>query len=94
MCAGVYIVYIYQHIGHIRLITLLTNIGDTMSINNVIPHDIVCEDSLDNQLQAFLVAMKDILDTQCRMMVDKDNYVEREKVEKIEGVRFKVISKT
>tara|TARA_R110002020_G_scaffold452264_1_gene666643 strand:+ start:906 stop:1103 length:198 start_codon:yes stop_codon:yes gene_type:complete len=65
-----------------------------MSIKNVIPNDIVCEDSLDNQVQAFLVAMKDILDTQCRMMVDKDNYVERERVEKIEGVRFKVISKT
>ena len=65
-----------------------------MSINNVIPNDIVCEDSLDNQMQAFLVAMKDILDTQCRMMVDKNNYVEREKVEKIKDVRFKVISKT
>ena len=65
-----------------------------MSINNVLPNDVVCEDSLDNQLQAFLAAMKDILDTQCRMMVDKDNYVEREKVEKIEGVRFKFISKT
>ena len=65
-----------------------------MSINNVLPNDVVCEDSLDNQMQAFLVAMKDILDTQCRMMVDKNNYVEREKVEKIEGVRFKVISKT
>jgi hypothetical protein len=65
-----------------------------MSINNVIPDDIVCEDSLNNQMQAFLAAMKDILDTQCRMMVDKNNYVEREKVEKIKDVRFKVISKT
>ena len=65
-----------------------------MSINNVIPNDIVCEDSLDNKMHAFLVAMKDILDTQCRMMVDKNNYVEREKVEKIKDVRFKVISKT
>jgi hypothetical protein len=65
-----------------------------MSINNVIPNDIVCEDSLENQMQAFLVAMKDILDTQCRMMVDKNSYVERRRVKKIRGARFKVISKT
>ena len=65
-----------------------------MSINNVIPNDIVCEDSLENQMQAFLAAMRDILDTQCRMMVDKNSYVERRRVKKIRWARFKVISKT
>ena len=66
-----------------------------MSINNavtnVIPDDIRCQDSLDNQLQAFLAAMKDILETQC-LMIDKNSYVEREKIEKVKDVRFKVIS--
>lgn len=75
----------------------LTNIGDFMSINNavtnVIPDDIRCQDSLDNQLQAFLAAMKDILETQC-LMIDKNSYVERRRVKKIRGARFKVISKT
>ena len=61
------------------------------AITNVIPNDIRCQDSLDNQLQAFLVAIKDILGSQ-RMMVDKNSYVEREHIQKIEGVRFKVIS--
>ena len=62
-------------------------------ITNIIPDDIKCQDNLDNQLQAFLAAMKDILETQC-LMIDKDNYVEQEHIEKIEGVRFKVISPT
>ena len=52
-------------------------------ITNVIPDDIRCQDSLDNQLQAFLVAMKHILDTECRMMMDKDSYVDREKIIKL-----------
>lgn len=59
---------------------------------NVIPDDIRSQDNLDNQVQAFLVAMKDILDTQCRMMMNRDSYIEREVIEKIKGVRFKVIS--
>ena len=63
-------------------------------VTNKIPDDIRCQDSLDNQLQAFLAAMKDILDTQCVMMMDKDNYVEQERIERVEGVRFKVISPT
>ena len=49
----------------------------------VVPDDIRCQDSLDNQLEAFLAAMKDILDTQCRMMMSKDSYVDREKVIKL-----------
>tara|TARA_R100000808_G_scaffold9358_1_gene25795 strand:+ start:1982 stop:2188 length:207 start_codon:yes stop_codon:yes gene_type:complete len=63
------------------------------SVTNVIPDDIRCQDSMDNQVQAFLVAMRDILDTQCRMMMDKDNYVERKKVEKLTLPKgWKVIS--
>jgi len=63
------------------------------SITNVIPDDIRSQDSMDNQVQAFLVAMRDILDTQCRMMMDKDNYVERKKVEKLTLPKgWKVIS--
>ena len=66
------------------------------AVINVIPDDIKCQDSLNNQVQAFLAAMKHILEAQCRMMVDKDNYVDKEKVdemvEKVKGVRFKVIS--
>ena len=54
-----------------------------MSIINVIPNDIIRLDSIDNQTQAFLAAMKDILDAQCRMMMDKRSYVEREKIEQI-----------
>ena len=53
------------------------------SIINVVPNDIAELDSIDNQTQAFLAAMKDILDTQCKMMMDKRSYVEREKVEQI-----------
>ena len=53
------------------------------SIIDVVPNDISELDSIDNQTQAFLAAMKDILDTQCRMMMDKRSYVEREKVETI-----------
>ena len=53
------------------------------SIINVVPNDITELDSIDNQTQAFLVAMKDILDTQCKMMMDKNSYVEREKIEQI-----------
>ena len=63
------------------------------SITNVIPDDIRSQDSMDNQVQAFLVAMRDILDTQCRRMMDKDNYVERKKVEKLTLPKgWKVIS--
>ena len=63
------------------------------SVTNVIPDDIRSQDSMDNQVQAFLVAMRDILDTQCKMMMDKDNYVEREKVEKLTLPKgWKVIS--
>ena len=63
------------------------------SVTNVIPDDIRSQDSMDNQVQAFLVAMRDILDTQCRMMMDKDNYVERKKVEKLTLPKgWKVIS--
>jgi hypothetical protein len=51
-----------------------------MSILNVLPNDIT---ELDSKTQAFLAAMKDILDTQCKMMMDKRSYVEREKVEQI-----------
>ena len=54
-----------------------------MSILNVVPNDITELDSIDNQTQAFLAAMKDILDTQCKMMMDKRSYVEREKIEQI-----------
>ena len=64
-------------------IKLLTNKGDIMSILNVVPNDITELDSIDNQTQAFLAAMKDILDTQCKMMMDKRSYVEREKIEQI-----------
>ena len=68
------------------------------AVINIIPDDIACQDDVSNQVQAFLAAMKDILNNQCRMMVDKDNYVDKEKVdemvEKIRGVRFKVISPT
>ena len=53
------------------------------SVTNVIPDDIRSQDSMDNQVQAFLVAMKDILDTQCRMMMDKNSYVERRRIERI-----------
>tara|TARA_Y100001972_G_C7560251_1_gene281411 strand:+ start:528 stop:731 length:204 start_codon:yes stop_codon:yes gene_type:complete len=53
------------------------------SVVNVLPEDIIEQDSIENQTQAFLVAMKDILDTQCRMMMDKDNYVERRRIERI-----------
>lgn len=53
------------------------------SVTLVLPEDVKDLDNLDNQVQAFLVAMKDILDTQCRMMMDKDNYVERERIERI-----------
>jgi uncharacterized FlgJ-related protein len=53
------------------------------SIINVVPNDIAELDSIDNQTQAFLAAMKDILDTQCRMMMDRRSYVEREKIEQI-----------
>ena len=53
------------------------------SIIDVVPNDIAELDSIDNQTQAFLAAMKDILDTQCKMMMDKRSYVEREKVEQI-----------
>ena len=53
------------------------------SIIDVVPNDIAELDSIDNQTQAFLAAMKDILDTQCKMMMDKRSYVEREKVETI-----------
>ena len=53
------------------------------SIINVVPNDITELDSIENQTQAFLVAMKDILDTQCKMMMDKNSYVEREKIEQI-----------
>jgi hypothetical protein len=63
------------------------------SVTNVIPDDIRSQDSMDNQVQAFLVAMRDILDTQCKMMMDKDNYVERERVEKLTLPKgWKVIS--
>ena len=63
------------------------------SETNVIPDDIRSQDSMDNQVQAFLVAMRDILDTQCKMMMDKDNYVERERVEKLTLPKgWKVIS--
>ena len=63
------------------------------SVTNVIPDDIRSQDSMDNQVQAFLVAMRDILDTQYRMMMDKDNYVERKKVEKLTLPKgWKVIS--
>jgi len=58
-----------------------------------IPDDIRCQDSMDNQVQAFLVAMKDILNNQCVMMMDKKSYIEHKKVEQItlpEG--YKVIS--
>ena len=54
-----------------------------MSILNVLPNDITELDSIDNQTQAFLAAMKDILDTQCRMMMDKGSYVDREKIKQI-----------
>ena len=53
------------------------------SIIDVVPNDIAELDSIDNQTQAFLAAMKDILDTQCKMMMDKRSYVEREKIEQI-----------
>ena len=63
------------------------------SVVNVLPEEIVELDSIENQKQAFLVAMKDILNTQCRMMMDKDNYVERERVEKLTLPKgWKVIS--
>ena len=63
------------------------------SVTNVIPDDIRSQDSMDNQVQAFLVPMRDILDTQCKMMMDKDNYVERERVEKLTLPKgWKVIS--
>ena len=53
------------------------------SVVDVLPEEIVELDSIDNQTQAFLVAMKDILDTQCRMMMDKNSYVERRRIERI-----------
>ena len=53
------------------------------AVINIIPDDIACQDDVSNQVQAFLAAMKDILDTQCKMMMDKRSYVEREKVEQI-----------
>ena len=62
------------------------------SVVDVLPEEIVELDSIDNQTQAFLVAMKDILDTQCRMMMDKNSYVERRRVERIELPKgFKLI---
>jgi hypothetical protein len=53
------------------------------SVVDVLPKEIVELDSIDNQTQAFLVAMKDILNTQCRMMMDKNSYVERRRIERI-----------
>ena len=53
------------------------------SVVDVLPEEIVELDSIDNQTQAFLVAMKDILDTQCRMMMDKNSYVERRRIKRI-----------
>tara|TARA_Y100001968_G_scaffold273537_1_gene266267 strand:+ start:163 stop:366 length:204 start_codon:yes stop_codon:yes gene_type:complete len=53
------------------------------SVIDVLPEEVVELDSIENQTQAFLVAMKDILDTQCRMMMDKDSYVERRRIERI-----------
>ena len=72
------------------------------AVINVIPEDIRCQDNPDNRMQAFLVALKEILDEGCkyRFFLDKNNVItkrrveEEEDVEKIEGVRFKVISKT
>ena len=71
-----------------------------MSINNavtnVIPDDIKCQDSLDNQLEAFIIALKEILDMKSGMFyIDKDNVVAKQRdddVEKIKGVKFTVIS--
>ena len=71
-------------------------------VTNVIPEDIRCQDNQDNRMQAFLVALKEILDEGCkyRIFIDKNNVIikrpveEVEEVEKIEGVRFKVISPT
>ena len=73
-------------------------------VTNLIPDDITCQDNQDNKLQAFLAALKDILDTKSGMFfIDKESIIsacnKREKkldedVEKIKGVRFKVISKT
>ena len=71
-------------------------------VTNVIPEDIRCQDNQDNRMQAFLVALKEILDEGCkyRFFIDKNNVItkrraeEVEEVEKIEGVRFKVISPT
>tara|TARA_R100000152_G_C6560047_1_gene31226 strand:+ start:287 stop:493 length:207 start_codon:yes stop_codon:yes gene_type:complete len=63
------------------------------SVVDVLPEEVVELDSIENQTQAFLVAMKDILDTQCRMMMDKDNYVERRRIERIVLPKgFKIIS--
>ena len=62
------------------------------SVIDVLPEEVVELDSIQNQTQAFLVAMKDILDTQCRMMMDKNSYVERRRVERIELPKgFKLI---
>ena len=62
------------------------------SVIDVLPEEVVDLDSIENQTQAFLVAMKDILDTQCRMMMDKNSYVERRRVERIELPKgFKLI---
>ena len=62
------------------------------SVIDVLPEEVVELDSIENQTQAFLVAMKDILDTQCRMMMDKNSYVERRRVERIELPKgFKLI---
>ncbi len=63
------------------------------SVVKVLPEEIVELDSIENQKQAFLVAMKDILNTQCRMMMDKDNYVEHKRIERIVLPKgFKIIS--
>ena len=47
------------------------------SIMNVVPSDISKQDSIDNQTQAFLVAVDDILNNKCKMMTSKDSYLDR-----------------
>ena len=47
------------------------------SIMNVVPSDISKQDSIDNQTQAFIVAVDDILNNKCKMMTSKDSYLDR-----------------
>ena len=49
------------------------------SIMNVVPNDISKQDSIDNQTQAFLVAVDDILNNKCKMMTSKNSYLDRKR---------------